>query len=103
MYRCCKRTSRRKLYSIFKSFLDVLKAANFVDTDDIFTQCTLPTSLNAVPFGAAKFQVDVKEGGGGGSDLNVSLTFKREEVNISTAPNACHISLWEPRATFRNR
>ena len=33
-------------------------------------------------FEAAKFQVDVKEGGGeGGSDLNVQLTLSGEKVN----------------------
>ena len=37
-------------------------------------------------FGAAKFQVDVKEGGGGGSDLNVQLTLSGRKVNMSTAP-----------------
>ena len=37
-------------------------------------------------FGAAKFQVDVKEGrGGGGSDLNVQLTLSGGKVNMSTA------------------
>ena len=38
--------------------------------------------------GAAKFQVDVKEGGGGGggSDLNVQLTLSGRKVNMSTAP-----------------
>ena len=38
--------------------------------------------------GAAKFQVDVKEGGGGegGSHLNVQLTLSGGKVNISTAP-----------------
>ena len=36
--------------------------------------------------GAAKFQVDVKEGGGGGSDLNVQLTLSGGKVNMSTAP-----------------
>ena len=38
-------------------------------------------------FGAARFQVDVKEGGGGvGSDLNVQLTLSGGKVNMSTAP-----------------
>ena len=39
-------------------------------------------------FGAAKFQVDVKEGkgGGGGTDLNVQLTLSGGKVNMSTAP-----------------
>ena len=36
-------------------------------------------------FGAAKFQVDVKEGGEGGSDLNVQLTLSGGKVNMSTA------------------
>ena len=37
--------------------------------------------------GAAKFQVDVKEGEGeGGSDLNVQLTLSGGKVNMSTAP-----------------
>ena len=36
-------------------------------------------------FGAAKFQVDVKEGGGGGADLNVQLTLIGGKVNMSTA------------------
>ena len=39
-------------------------------------------------FGAAKFQVDVKEGkGGAGSDLNDQLTLSGGKVNLSTAPN----------------
>ena len=38
-------------------------------------------------FGAAKFQVDLKKGGGGGSDLNVHLTLSAGKVNMSTAPN----------------
>ena len=44
---------------------------------------------NAVNFGAAKFQVDVKEGEGvGGPDLNVQLTLSAGgKVNLSTAPN----------------
>ena len=37
-------------------------------------------------FGAAKFQVDVKEVEGRGSDLNVQLMLSREKVNMSTAP-----------------
>ena len=41
-------------------------------------------------FGAAKFQVDVMEGEGGGggvwSDLNVQLTLSGGKVNMSTAP-----------------
>ena len=37
-------------------------------------------------FGAAKCQVDVKEGGGG-SDLNIQLTLSGGKVNMSTAPN----------------
>ena len=37
-------------------------------------------------YGAAKFQVDVKEGGGGGSDLNVQLTLSGGKVNMSTTP-----------------
>ena len=37
-------------------------------------------------FGAAKFQVGVKEVEGGGSDLNVQLTLSREKANMSTAP-----------------
>ena len=41
---------------------------------------------NAVTFGAAKFQVDVKEVDRGGSDLNVQLMLSREKVNMSTAP-----------------
>ena len=37
-------------------------------------------------FGAAKLQVDIKEGGGGGgSDLNVQLTLSEGKVNMSTA------------------
>ena len=41
-------------------------------------------------FGAAKFQVDVKEGGGaGGSDLNVQLTLSGGKVNMSTASYHC--------------
>ena len=37
---------------------------------------------NALTFGGAKFQVDVKEGKGGlWSDLNVHLTITGEEVN----------------------
>ena len=43
---------------------------------------------NAMTFGAAKFQVDVKEGGGrvGRFDLNVQLTLSGKEVNMLTAP-----------------
>ena len=37
-------------------------------------------------FGAAKFQVDVKEVDRRGSDLNVQLMLSREKVNMSTAP-----------------
>ena len=43
-------------------------------------------------FEAEKFQVDAKEGeggregGGGGSDLNVRLTLSREKVTMSTVP-----------------
>ena len=37
---------------------------------------------NAVTFGAAKFQVDVKEVDGRGSDLNVQLMLRGEKVNM---------------------
>ena len=37
-------------------------------------------------FWAAKFQVDIKVGDRGGSDLNVQLTLSREEVNMLMAP-----------------
>ena len=40
---------------------------------------------NAVSIGVAKYQVDVKEGGGG-SDLNVQWTLNKGQVNMLTAP-----------------
>jgi len=40
-----------------------------------------------VTFGTEKFQVDVKEAGGGGCDLNVQLTLSGGKVNMSTAPD----------------
>ena len=39
-------------------------------------------------FGAAKFQVVVKEVGGRGSDLNVQLMLSGEKVNMLTAPKS---------------
>ena len=54
----------------------------------------------SIPFGgAAKFQVDVKEGEGGrGSDLNVQLTLSGGKANMSTAPYRVNIT--SVRLTF---
>ena len=49
-------------------------------------------------FGAAKFQVDVK--GGGGSDLNVQLTLSGGKVKMSTAPYL--VSTLEVKKFFTN-
>ena len=48
-------------------------------------------------FGAAKFQVDVKEGGGGGggSDLNFQLTLSGGKVNMSTAPQIVRLCIYD--------
>ena len=40
-----------------------------------------------LPDGTAKFLVDVKEEGGGGSDLNVQWMLSGAIGNMSTAPN----------------
>ena len=43
-------------------------------------------------FGAAKFQVNVKEEWGRGSDLNVQLTLSGGKVNMSTQAAQTHIA-----------
>ena len=47
-------------------------------------------------FGAAKFQVDVKERVGGGVCLKRLVDFHREKLNRSTAPNIWSISVSKP-------
>ena len=75
----------------------VLKAVNCVDAVDIFAQ--LRQGRVFLLGGAAKFQVDVKEGEGGrGSDLNVQLTLSGGKANMSTAPYRVNIA--SVRLTF---